>query len=62
MESPGRKRKAFTVKEKLDTLARVKSGVTQMQVARELGIENISFLVQLSIKDKKRKHSSTSSE
>ena len=46
MESPGRKRKAFTLKEKLDAIARVKSGISQMQVARELGIGNFSFLVK----------------
>lgn len=37
MENQRKKRKAFTVKEKLE---RVKSGITQTQVARELGIEN----------------------
>ena len=35
MLSPSRNRKAFNVKEKLDAFARVKSGVSQTQVARE---------------------------
>ena len=47
MENQRKKHKAFTVKEKLEALERIKSGVTQTQVARELGIENCPiFLLQ----------------
>ena len=38
MENGKRKRKAFTVKEKIEALGRIKSGVKQSHVAKELGV------------------------
>jgi len=38
MENEKRKRKSFTVKEKIETLDRIRSGVRQSQVAKDLGV------------------------
>ena len=38
MESSSKKRKSYTIKEKLEAIERVKSGVSATQVARDLGI------------------------
>ena len=43
METPRKKRKAFSIRDKLGALDRIKSGVTQTQVARDLGIFFIIF-------------------
>ena len=45
METPRKKRKAFSVKDKLEALDRIKSGVTQTQVARDLGNKQVFFFL-----------------
>ena len=39
MENGKRKRNAFTVKEKIEALDRIKSGVKQSHVAKDLGLD-----------------------